>query len=254
MSKAKRVKPSARGNSRRLVGLWHSAPIWTSIAAFVVAMVSLLISLRSDAREQKQWMLLNTPRLRIANAGFVPWLTMSNDSARTTDWAYNAFLVPEVDENRITTGRTNIVSRLMIQNDSSSRKHIMIQTRADVARELYMRDVDSLALSSQIRAWVVVRNDGVLPVELVRFRFVSLESGGDSIYRQGSVPILGQDELKINFTGYLNAARPIPDSLPISLELEFRALDRTMQLRSGITYFKSRAAWRIDGANFVELR
>lgn len=253
MRRAKRVKPSTV-HSRRLTGLWRSAPIWTSIAAFAVAMVSLLITLRSDAREQKQWMLLNTPRLRIANVGFVPLLTMSEDSARDIDWGYNVFLVPEVGDNRIATGRTRLVSRLSIQNDSSSRKNAVLLTWADVEREISTRDVNSLPLASEIQAWVVLRNDGVLPVELTGYRLVSLETGGDSIMQQGSVPIIGESELKINFSFFLNPSRAIPDSLPISLEFDFRALNRPMQLRSGITYFKSSARWRIDEANFIELR
>jgi hypothetical protein len=123
-----------------------------------------------------------------------------------------------------------------------------------VEREIYTRDVYSLPLASEIKAWVVLRNDGALPVELTGYRLISLETGGDSIMQQGSAPIIGQNELKINFSFFLKPTQAIPDSLPIRLEFDFRALDQPMKLRSGITYFKSSARWRIDEAHFVELR
>jgi hypothetical protein len=235
--------------------IWQSASIWTSIAAFVIALMSLWISLRSDAREQEQWMLLNTPRIHIKSVDFLPLRVMSNDSARNTNWGYHALIVPELNEG-MPTGRSRLVSRLSIPGEWTSSNLAPLLTRADAAREASRRGVESVRIASEVRFKVVLRNDGVLPIDLTRIELFRGNSRGDSIFRQahGTVAILGQQEQAVSFNFFLHPFEPVPDSMKFVLRCEFQALGQKVHSKTNLTFIRSRPGWRIDGRNLTEVR
>lgn len=233
--------------------MWQSAPTWTSIIALIVAVGSLFMTLRSDARDKEQWMLLNTPRVRIKSIEFVPLAVMSSDSVERTNWGYVPFTLPEYSDEGLPTGRTRLLSRLVIAGPDGEPVPMELApllTRADAAREAERRGMDPFQASKEIRFHVAVRNDGVLPIERSQTEILYVESGDSTIVQRsfGTQTIFGQQEVLTRARLFLRPDVPTPDTLRFLMRSDFETLGRKLTMRAQLTFIASEAGWQIlDG-------
>ncbi|WP_331126690.1 hypothetical protein [Longimicrobium sp.] len=171
------------------------------------------------------------------------------------DWGYHAFLIPEFDDYGIETGRTMLLSRLLLADNLPSPNPPSFLTRRDVMREVSRRGANSVEVTSQIKLVVTLQNDGALPLPLTRVDLLDVSAKDTVIarFRTDSFTVFGQQELPITFSHYIKPNEPLPDSLQFILRWEFEGMEQKIRSQTNLTYIRSDHAWVIHGTRLAEL-
>jgi hypothetical protein len=236
--------------SRRI---WESSATWTSIAAIIIAIVGLVITLVSAHRAEKQYLQLNTPRVHITGVRFHPVKILTRDSAYATPWGYHAFILPQFDTLGIQTDKYELLSRLSIHGDPITREAPLL-TWADLLHEAELRG-DTLGISAEVRFGIKIRNDGVLPVYLRSLHLLCTHGCERETNRQlrANFGIFSQQEKEISFNFIVDPGKPFPDSVKFDVDAVYSIGNKHMSAHTPIMFNRSRGLWRIDGFNLVEI-
>ena len=92
-----------------------------AIAAFIIAGISLILSIWWRYDENKKWEVINVARIDVTNMYFVGWKEIDPSTARSIKWGFTPMSFSHI-ENRVHRNKMRLLDKLVLWNTTLNSK------------------------------------------------------------------------------------------------------------------------------------